>query len=424
LHGKVAQATIDQSVRRVLTVKYVKGLFEKPYVDESLWHSAFLKADALALAREAAAKSCVLLKNEPGALPISRKVKQIVLIGPFADATGDLLGCWAARGRASDVVSLAAGVRSKLFADAELVVIRGCEAIEGEKMIHLLNGTQMSEKNSSQQAGRTNIDEAVSAAKAADVVILALGEPGGWTGENSSRSTLDIPGRQMELFDAVAATGKPIIVVLINGRPLAIPAIQEKAAAILEAWDSGVRGGNGIADVLFGDVDPSGRLTASFPRSVGQVPVYYNHYNTGRPTMGKYIDGPREPLYPFGFGLAYTTFDYAKVELSSRKIKPGGTLTAHVKVRNTGSRSGIEVVQLYVRDIAATAGPRPVRELKGFQKVRLNPGESRDVTFKLSDRELGYFDTQGHWLLDPGKFQVWITKDAASGEPAEFEMVN
>ena len=256
----------------------------------------------------------------------------------------------------------------------------------------------------------------------ADAVVLALGEPGGWTGENSSRSTLDLPGRQMELFEAIVATGKPVVVVLVNGRPLTIPEIQEKAAAILEVWDPGVEGGNGVADVLFGDADPEGRLTVSFPRSVGQVPLYYNHYNTGRPQLGEYLDGPRLPLYPFGFGLSYTTFDYGKVVLSAKSVKPDGALTARMKLKNTGDRAGTEVVQLYVREVAASAGPRPVRELKGFQKVRLNPGESRDVEFTVSDRELAYYDALGHRLVEPGRYQVWVAKDSASGEPCEFEV--
>ncbi|HZL43823.1 MAG TPA: beta-glucosidase BglX [Verrucomicrobiae bacterium] len=422
--GLIPESVIDEAARRVLTVKFVKGLFEKPYVDETLYLGAFMKPDALALAREAVAKSCVLLKNENHALPLSREVKSIALIGPFADATGDLLGCWAARGRASDVVSLATGLRAKLRTGAELKVVRGCEAIEGERTIHLLSGAQIAEHTRSINAGQTNISQAVEAAKAADVVILALGEPGSWTGEDSSRSTLDVPGSQMELFDAVAALGKPVIVVLINGRPLTINAIHDKAAAILEAWDPGVEGGDGIADILFGDVDPAGRLTVSFPRSVGQVPVYYNHYNTGRPTMGKYIDGSRDPLYPFGFGLSYTEFEYGKVELGSKSMKPGGTQTARAKIKNVGSRPGAEVVQLYIRDVAASAGPRPVRELKGFQKVFLKPGESRDVTFAISNRELGYYNRQGDWLVDPGMFQVWISKDAVSGEPMDFELTS
>ena len=374
--GKVPESVVDEAVRRILTVKFAKGLFEKPFVDESLYLTAFLKPDALALAREAAAKSCVLLKNENGALPISHQAKTIALIGPLAEETGDLLGCWAGPGRWQDVVSLAAGLRAKLAAGSELKVVRGCEITGTAKITKRLDGTSVAEAAA---AGGEDFAEAVSAAKAADVVILALGEPAGWTGENSSRSDLGLPGRQMELFDAVVATGKPVIVVLINGRPLAVPRVQEKAAAILEAWDPGVQGGNGVADVLFGDVDPAGRLTTTFPRSVGQVPIHYNHFNTGRPALGKYEDGPSTPLYPFGFGLAYTTFEYGKVELSAPVMKPGGMLIAKVNLKNTGSRAGTEVVQLYLRDVAASAGPRPVRELKGFQKVLLQPGESREV---------------------------------------------
>jgi beta-glucosidase len=418
--GKVSQAVIDEAVRRVLTVKFVKGLFENPYVDENLVKTAFLKPDALALAREAAAKSCVLLKNQNATLPISKQAKSVALIGPFGDDGGSLMGCWAARGRGSNAVSLAAGLREKLSHNAKITIVRGCDASETGEIIHHLDGTKIS----GPAAGQTPADfrKAVDAAKASDVVILALGEPAGWSGEDSARSDLGLPGKQDELFEAVASAGKPVIVVLINGRPLAIPRIQEKAAAILEAWNPGLQGGPGMADILFGDAEPSGRLTVSVPRSVGQVPVHYNHYNTGRPDKGKYVDGPREPLYPFGFGLTYTTFDYGKVALSAKTAKPGETFTAKVNVKNTGSRVGSEVVQLYIRDIAALAGPRPVRELKGFQKVQLNPGEARDVTFTISDRELGYYDANGQWLVEPGKFQLWITKDSVSGEPVEFEL--
>ena len=418
--GKVPESAVDEAVRRILTVKFAKGLFDKPYVDESLYLTAFLKPDALALAREAAAKSCVLLKNENGALPISHQAKTIALIGPLGEETGDLLGCWAGPGRWQDVVSLAAGLRAKLAAGSELKVVRGCEITGTAKITKRLDGTSVAEAAS---AGGEDFAEAVSAAKSADVVILALGEPGGWTGENSARSDLGLPGRQMELFDAVVATGKSVIVVLINGRPLAVPRVQEKAAAILEAWDPGVQGGNGVADVLFGDVDPSGRLTTTFPRSVGQVPIHYNHFNTGRPELGKYVDGSSTPLYPFGFGLAYTTFEYGKVELTAPVMKPGGMFIAKVNLKNTGSRAGTEVVQLYLRDVAASAGPRPVRELKGFQKVLLQPGDSSEVVFTISGDELGYYDTKGNWLVEPGKFQIWICRDSASGNPAEFELV-
>jgi beta-glucosidase len=237
---------------------------------------------------------------------------------------------------------------------------------------------------------------------------------------------LGVPGRQPELFQAIVATGKPVIVVLFNGRPLTIRDISTNAAAILEAWAPGVQGGNGVADVLFGDVDPAGRLTVSFPYDVGQVPIYYNHYNTGRPGVGEfkgnYVDAPITPLYPFGFGMTYTTFQYGPVQLSAQTIGKVQPLTARVKLTNTGNRAGTEVVQLYIRALAASAGPRPVRELKGFQKVRLEPGESRDVSFTISNSELGYYDSGGNWLVDPGKFQVWITKDSASGKPVDFRV--
>ncbi len=402
---KVSQGVIDEAVRRILRVKFAKGLFDQPYADEQTYKTAYLRPDAIALAREAAAKSCVLLKNTHDALPISKTAKNIALIGPFGNAPAEMLGCWASRGRPKDAVSLAAGIRAKLPAGSQLIVSPGCD-VTNYNIEH--------------------ISRAVSDAKAADVVILALGEPRDWSGESKSRTKLGVPGRQLELFEAIVATGKPVIVVLFNGRPLTIPEISTNAAAILEAWAPGVQGGNGVADVLFGDVDPAGRLTISFPYDVGQVPIYYNHYNTGRPGVGEfkgnYVDAPITPLYPFGYGLTYATFHYGPVQLSAQTVSKDQPLTAHAKLTNTGKRAGTEVVQLYIRSLAASAGPRPVRELKGFQKVRLEPGESRDISFSISEPELGYYDSAGRWLVDPGKFQLWITKDSASGKPADFRV--
>jgi beta-glucosidase len=422
--GKIPIAVVDEAVRRVLTVKFEKGLFDHPYVDETRCQTAFLQPDAIALAREAAAKCCVLLKNENNALPISKEIKKIVLIGPFAEDASELVGPWSSRAHASDIVSLADGIRAKLPADVQLTVVRGCAIIESGKARRSLDTFA---KITEQPTGANEIADAVAVASAADVVVMALGEPRDWSGEDGSRSTLGLTGRQQELFDAVAATGKHVIVVLFNGRPLAIPEIQQKAAAILEAWFPGVQGGNGVADVLFGDVDPAGRLTTSFPNSVGQVPVYYNHANTGRPGIGdfkgNYADGPIAPLYPFGFGLTYTKFDYRNIRLDSPVVKPGGTLTANLMLTNTGSSAGTETVQLYIRALAAIAGPRPVRELKGFQKILLQPGESRDVTFTVSVNDLGYYDTKGNWLVEPGKYQLWLAKDSASGQPVDFELV-
>ena len=423
--GKISKKVLDEAVRRVLTVKFEKGLFDHPFTDANAYKTAFLQQDALDLAREAAAKSCVLLKNEKGVLPLSPHIKKLALIGPFAEDGEEMVGPWFSRAHTNDIVSLADGVRTKLPFDFQLVVARGCSIIEinsGKIRRHIEDFLPINEYFTS----TNEIAEAVAAAKSADEVVLTLGEPRSWSGEDGSRSDLGLPGRQMKLFNAIVATGKPVIVVLFNGRPLAIPQIEKKAAAILEAWFPGVQGGNGVADVLFGDVNPAGRLTATFPYSVGQVPIYYNHFNTGRPGVGEYkgnyADGPNDPLFPFGYGLTYTTFEYGKVKLSAPTMKFGGAITASVTLTNTGARAGTEVAQLYIRDVAASAGPRPVRELKGFHKILLQPGESRDLKFVISERELGYYDTKGNWLVEPGKFQLWISKDSSSGELAEFEL--
>jgi beta-glucosidase len=418
---RVTPDVVDEAVRRILTVKFVKGLFEKPYVDEKLHETAHLKPDAIALAREMAAQSCVLLKNDRNILPLSKSIRKLALIGPFVNDGGSLLGCWAARGRSDDAVSLATGLKEKL-PNATFTVVRGCQASEQKQTIHLLDG-RLIEQDVANPTDSEDMKKAVAAAKDADVIVLALGEPGNWSGENASRSTLDIPGRQMELFESIIAVGKPVIVVLINGRPLTFPRIAEKAAAILEAWNPGVQGGNGVADVLFGDVDPAGRLTVSFPRSVGQVPVFYNHYNTGRPTMGLYMDGSRDPLYPFGHGLTYTKFEYGKVQLTPNKFHLTEAGTAKVTVKNTGTRAGTEVVQLYIRALWSSRGPRPVRELKGFKKIRLNPGESREVEFPIGNNELAYYKADGERFEEACKYQIWISKDSASGEPAELTVL-
>jgi beta-glucosidase len=424
--GKILQKILDEAVRRVLLVKFEKGLFDHPYTDETRYRTAFLRPDAIAQAREAAAKSCVLLKNENGTLPLAKQIKKLALIGPFAEDAEELVGPWFSRAHAGDIVSLADGLRAKLSTNTQLTVARGCAVIEpggGKPRGHLDNFAAITEV----PTGTNEIADAVALARDADVVVLALGEPRNWSGEAGSRSTLGLSGRQQELFDAVAATGQPSIVVLFNGRPLALPEIQDKASAILEAWFPGVQGGNGVADILFGDIDPAGRLTTTFPNNVGQVPIYYNHSNTGRPGIGydkgNYVDGPENALFPFGFGLAYTTFEYGKLRLDSPTLEAGGTLTAHMAIKNTGARAGTEVAQLYLRDPACSAGPRPVRELKGFQKILLQPGETREARFTLASHDLGCYDTKGNWVVEPGKFQLWISKDSASGEPVEFELV-
>jgi beta-glucosidase len=424
--GIVSKKVVDEAVRRILTVKFEKGLFDNPYVDENRCQTAFLHDDAIKLAREAAVKSCVLLKNENNTLPLSPHLNRLVIIGPLAENAQELVGPWHSRAHASDLISFVDAMRQHLDSNLQISVARGCALVETNIIKIPLDITDFSPLKYS-PTGSNEIAQAVELAQTADVIVLALGEPLDWSGEDGSRSDLGLPGRQQELFDAVAATGKPVVVVLFNGRPLAIPQIQAKAAAILEAWFPGGQGASGVADVLFGDIDPAGRLTTTFPRNVGQVPFYYNHYNTGRPGFGEYkgnyVDVPTTPLYPFGFGLAYTTFEYDQVRLSALEMKLGGTVTADVKIKNTGERAGTEVAQLYIRDVAASAGPRPVRELKGFQKILLQPGESRDVTFTVSEKELGYYDVKGNWLVEPGQFQLWIAKDSAAGDPVNFDLV-
>jgi beta-glucosidase len=417
---KIPKRVLDEAVRRVLQMKFKKGLFEHPFTDETRVQNSFLQPDALKLAREAAAKSCVLLKNENSALPLSKHVKTLALVGPLADNAEELVGCWTSCVHTNDIISLADGIRAKLTPDARLVIARGCRIADGGKELRHLDGKPIN----AAATGTNEIADAVALAKSADAVVLALGEPRNWSGEDGSRTDLTLPGKQMDLFNAVVATGKPVIVVLFNGRPLALTEFQDKAAAILEAWHPGVQGGNGVADILFGDAEPVGRLTTTFPRCVGQVPFHYNHFNTGRPGFGEYkgnyADAPTTPLYPFGFGLSFTEFEFGKVVLATNSISTGGKISARVKIKNTGSRVGAAVAELYVRALAASTGPRPIRELKSFQKIILPPGETRDANFTLSAKELGYYDTKGNWLIEPGKYQLWISADSASGEPVEL----
>jgi beta-glucosidase len=424
--GTISKKILDEAVRRVLTVKFEKGLFDHPFTDASRYQSAYLQEDATDLARVAAQKSCVLLKNEHGVLPLSPHANKIVLLGPFAENAQELVGPWHSRARTNDLITFAKAVRDQLNFDFQFAVARGCPMLEPGNAKVPLNITDFSPVKEPPD-GTNELAEAVRLAQTADVVVLALGEPLDWSGESASSTDLGLPGRQQQLFDAVAATGRPVVVVLFNGRPLAIPRLEQKAAAILEAWFPGGEGADGVADVLFGQADPEGRLTTTFPRNVGQVPFYYNHYNTGRPGFGdyhgNYVDVSTTPLYPFGFGLAYTTFEFGKVKLSANAVPVNGAITATVTITNCGARAGTAVAEVYLRALAASAGPRPVRELKGFKKILLQPGGTNAVSFTLPAKELGCYDAKGNWLVEPGKYQLWIASDSASGEPAAFQLV-
>ena len=405
--GELSQPTIDEAVRRILRVKFRLGLFDRPYTDESLERRVIFAPANVAAAREIAARSMVLLKND-NVLPLDKSVPSIALIGPLADSRQDMIGSWSGDGRAEDAVGLLQGIKAKV-PQAKINYAKGCE-INCDKA--------------------DGFDEAVRAARESDVVIIAVGESAQMSGEASSRSSIDLPGRQLDLVKAVQATGKPTVVVLMNGRPLAINWIAENTPAILETWFAGTQAGNAIADVLFADVNPAGKLPITFPRSVGQIPIYYNHMNTGRPPdakkkwTSKYLDIPWTPLFPFGYGLSYTQFKIANLQLSAPRIRSDGTLTVSAEVENIGKRRGDEVVQLYIRDVAASV-TRPVKELKGFQRLTLQPGEKRRVEFTLTSEQLGFYNRQMRFVVEPGEFRVMVGSSSEDVDliEASFEVV-
>jgi beta-glucosidase len=392
--GALKTATVDEAVRRVLRVKAALGLFERPYADEAL-ASAAPDAAARKAARDAAVRSLVLLKNDGGLLPLSKDLKTLAVIGPLADDGAAVLGSWTGDGKASEAVTVLAGLRAAL-PGAKVVFSTGCP-VTGDS-----------------DAG---FAPAVAAAKSADAVVLVLGEAGDMSGEASSRAFLDLPGRQLDLAKAVLAAGRPTVVVLLNGRPLTLSALTEKAPAILEAWQPGTEGGAAVAAVLLGDAGPGGKLPITFPRTLGQVPLYYNHKNTGRPPSesdhytSKYLDAPVTPLFRFGHGLSY-----ASVRLSGLSLVEGANehYTVSVDAGNIGSRTGDEVVQLYLHRLSASV-TRPVAELKGFERITLKPGEKRRVSFRLGPEELALYGLDMRFTVEPGDFEVMVGTDSAPG---------
>jgi beta-glucosidase len=401
--GLLSMATVDEAVRRVLRVKFRLGLFERPYVDPALERTVLLAPAHRAAAREIAGRSMVLLKNERSVLPLATSVRSVALIGPLGDDRANMMGNWIGDGKAEDVVTLLEGLKAAL-PSASITHARGADIV-GEST--------------------AGFDEALAAARRAEVAVLAVGESGEMSGEAASRSSLDLPGVQLDLVKAVHATGTPVVVVLFNGRPLSIGWIAEHVPAILEAWFPGTEAGHAIADVLVGAVNPGGKLPVTFPRAVGQVPIYYNHKSTGRPPTAenkftsKYIDLPWTPLYAFGYGLSYTTFEIRDLRLSAQTIRPDGQVRVAASVTNTGSRAGNEVVQLYIQDVASTV-TRPVRELKGFTRVAVAPGETRQVEFVLTPTELGFYDREMRFVVEPGAFKVWVGNSSEGGLEGSF----
>jgi len=402
----LSEPTIDEAVRRVLRIKFRLGLFEKPYTDEAREGSSILTPEHLTAAREIAARSVVLLKNQGNVLPLSKTLKSIAVVGPLADSKIDVIGSWTGDGKAEDAVTLLAGIKTKVSPQTMVLYAKGSD----------INGDSTE-----------GFDQAVRIANQAELVIVAVGESAEMSGEAASRSSLDLPGRQLDLVKAMRATGKPVVVVLMNGRPLTISWLAENVPSILETWFAGTQAGNAISDVLFGDVNPGGKLPVTFPRSVGQLPLYYNHKNTGRPPdannkyTSKYLDVPWTPLFPFGYGLSYTQFKFSNLQLSAPRIRPDGSLTVTVVIENVGQRAGDEVAQLYIRDLSASV-TRPVKELKGFQRITLQPGEKKTVEFKLTSRELGFYDREMRFVVEPGALKVMVGSSSEDLIDATFEI--
>ena len=433
--GEVPQSDLDNAVREVLGAKYDMGLFADPYlrIGKAEDDPADVKADNRlhrAEAREVARKSLVLLKNQNETLPLKKQAR-IALVGPLAKAPIDIMGSWAAAGQPAQSVTVFDGMRNAIGQQDNLIYARGANITNDQKIVDYLNFLNFDapEVVNDPRPAQVMIDEAVKAAQQADVVVAVVGESRGMSHESSSRTNLDIPASQRALITALKATGKPLVLVLMNGRPLSIDVQQQQADAVLETWFSGTEGGNAIADVLFGDYNPSGKLPITFPRSVGQIPTYYSHLSIGRPfTPGKpgnytsqYFDEGNSPLYPFGYGLSYTDFSLSDVSLSAKTLKPGATLTASVTVKNTGKRAGETVVQLYVQDVTATMS-RAVKELKNFEKVMLKPGEQKVVQFTLGENDLKFYNAQLQHVAEPGEFNVQIGLDSQNVQQNSFQL--
>jgi len=394
--GKVSIDLVNDAVRRILRKKFELGLFDDPYRFSDPAREAKVLGDPAnkKAAREVAEKSIVLLKNEKQLLPLSKNIGSIAVIGPLAKSNIDMMGFWSVKWDNDHLVSLYEGLENKVSKQTRLTYAKGCN----------INDEQ-----------ETGFAEAINAAKNADVVVMAVGESYDMSGEAKSRSNIHLPGVQEKLVKAIKATGKPVIVLVMAGRPLIFNWTANNANAILYTWWLGSEAGDAMADVLFGDYNPSGKLPMSFPRAEGQLPLYYNQKNTGRPIINPkdvlyksaYIDLPNTPRFAFGYGLSYTTFALTDLKFSKEKINPGETLTVTCNIKNTGKCAGAEVVQLYIRDMVASI-TRPVKELKEFQKVYLKPGESKELTFILDKQKLSFYNQSMQWVTEPGQFEVMI----------------
>ncbi len=412
--GSVPMPAVDDAVRRILRLKWRLGLFDNPFAKSDA-DKVLLRTDHLDAARELARQSIVLLKNDRHVLPLRKELPSIAVIGPLADNGFDQLGCWQGFGERNDSRTALRGIR---------------EAVSRTTRINYVAGLK-----DTLSSDRGDFGDAARAAKESSVAVMFVGEGEALSGEAHSRAFLNLPGAQMDLIKAVHATGTPLVIVLMAGRPLEIGGLLDLVPAVMMAWHPGTMGGPAIADVLFGDRAPSGKLPVSWPRTVGQIPIHYNHQSTGRPWTDPfklpreggggfitgYIDLPHTPQFPFGYGLSYTRFEYSDLRVEPKRIKLGGTVRVTAKITNAGNQAGDEIAQLYVRDLVGSV-PRPVRELKGFLRINLAPGGSRTVEFTLPTEALAFHDRNMKRVTEPGRFRVWIGADSASGPSGEFDV--
>lgn len=418
---------VNDACQRILEAKYKLGLFEDPYryISEERAGKEILNQANRKIAKEIAEQSIVLLKNDKQLLPLSPK-GTIALIGPLADNQREVIGSWSAAGEWERAVSLRSGIRNLYGETFTLLTAKGCNLLTDREFLARISGNDQVDPRTDDEM----ISEAIEVANKADVVVAVLGEPAGYSGEAASRSELGLPGMQPQLLKALLATGKPVVLVLMSGRPLVIEWENAHVPAILQTWQLGTEAGNAIASVLFGLRNPSGKLTMTFPRNVGQIPIYYNHKNTGRPFTGdnnekyksRYLDVSNEPLYPFGYGLSYTTFSYSSLKLDKKSIGMSDKLQVSVVITNTGKVDGTEVVQLYTRDMVGSI-TRPVKELKAFQKVNLRAGESKTLVFNITPKDLAFYNDKLDYKAEPGTFQVFVGGSSATDLSDSFELI-
>lgn len=428
--GKVTEADVDKAVRRVLEAKWKLGLFQDPYkyIDPKREKTEIFTDANRAEARRIAGKSFVLLKNDSNILPIAKKGK-IALVGPLANTAANMPGTWAVAADAKKYKTVLQGLKDAVGNKAEILYAKGSNLVADPVLE--ANATMFGREMRDPRSEQELLDEALKVAAEADVIVAAMGESSEFSGEATSRTDLTLPDTQKRLMEALLATGKPVVMLNFSGRPTVMEWESEHVPAILNVWFGGSETGDAIADVIFGDVVPSGRLTVSMPRNMGQIPIYYNHLNTGRPLpadkdefvkfRSAYMDSPNSPLYPFGYGLSYTTFDYKDLGLSSDVMPMNGSLTAAVTVTNTGNRAADEVVQLYVRDLVGSIS-RPVKELKGFKRVSLAPGESKRVEFTLTPEDLKFYNFDLEYVNEPGDYRLFIGPNSAENLSTTFRL--